>query len=206
MAKESDNSDDIRAAVKQVIQNCCLDDINIDSLPLFDIEMFFVHLRMKSIGESVKLQFKCENLTDAEANTVCGKTTEFSMDLNKVHYELPENSSDTIKLSDKVGIKLKYPSMDIFKEEVSEDEYENALKIIINNIVCVYDEDSIYKRESISDDELKEFLDQLTIEQIDQIRTFFASIPRVVLEDEMTCGKCGFVHKIKAGDLYNFFT
>lgn len=203
IAKESEDPNDIRNAVKQILQNCCLDNnVVIEDLALFDIEMYFVHLRMKSIGENVKLSFTCENIVDTEKETKCGHVTDYVLDLNKVKYYSEQEVGDTVKLSSTVGLKLKYPTLSIFKE----DGYDSALKVIMDNIVYIYDANSVYKRDTISDEELQEFLDQLTMDQIDQIRTFFENVPMVVLEDEVQCAKCNFKHTIKSGDLYNFFT
>lgn len=201
ISKEAEDSTDAKNAIKQILQNCCLEEIDIDKLPLFDIEMFFVHLRIKSIGESSKLSFTCQNVVD---DAECGYVTDYTLDLGKVDYQIPEGHRNVVKLSDTVGIKLKYPTMSIVSEDV-DSVYSAALKIITDNIECIYDADSVYKRSDISDDELKVFLEELTVDQIDEIRNFFRTSPKVVLEDTISCTKCGFLHKVHAEDLYSFF-
>ena len=42
-------------AIKQIIRNCVLDDIDVEKLPLFEIEFIFLNLRARSIGETVSL-------------------------------------------------------------------------------------------------------------------------------------------------------
>ena len=62
MAMESNTDDSSLLAIKQIITNCCLsDDINIESLPITDLEYFFLNLRARSVGEIVDLQYKCNN-------------------------------------------------------------------------------------------------------------------------------------------------
>ena len=41
IAMEGEKEDEIMNAIKDVISNCVYDDINIDTLPLFDIEYIF---------------------------------------------------------------------------------------------------------------------------------------------------------------------
>lgn len=202
VAKESDDSTDIRNAVIQVLQNCCIDDVDIKTLPLFDIEMFFVHLRMKSIGEATKLQFTCENVPE-ESTEACGHITEYSLDLKTIKYE-DEGVSDIVRITDKIGIKLKYPTMALFNNS-TDDQFLSAIRAVINNIDYIYDESSVYKTSDISEEEILAFLDELTVEQIDQVRKFFSKLPKVVLEDTVLCKKCSFEHNIKADNLYNFF-
>ena len=46
MAVESDTDDSTMLAIKQIITNCCLsDDIDIETLPITDLEFFFLNLR-----------------------------------------------------------------------------------------------------------------------------------------------------------------
>lgn len=204
IAKESeDSSIDIKTAIKQVIQNCCLEEnFDVDNLPLFDLEMFFVHLRIRSVGESAKLSFTCHNVVDEKE---CGAITDYSLDLSKVYYDVPENHSQIVKITDTVGIKLKYPTISVISDDIV-DEYTATLKVILDNVEYIYDADSVYKRDTISEEELIAFLDELTVDQIQEVRNFFTNSPKAVLEDNIECKKCGFNHSIKIGELYSFFT
>ena len=58
MAKSSEKTEDVVAAVKQIIQNCIIEAVDVDKLATFDVEYLFVKLRSKSIGEVVDLEYK----------------------------------------------------------------------------------------------------------------------------------------------------
>ena len=45
MASESPDPKETISVIKQVLKNCILDDINVDDLPVFDLEYVFVNLR-----------------------------------------------------------------------------------------------------------------------------------------------------------------
>lgn len=47
MAQEGDTSEEKIDAVKQIIRNCILQDIDVDRLSTFDIEYIFIQLRFK---------------------------------------------------------------------------------------------------------------------------------------------------------------
>ena len=84
IAKESDDVDDVRKTIIQIVNNCCLDKtIDVEKLPLYDIEMIFVKLRAASVGENVQLVFNCKNEVDGQ---VCGTDTDYQLDLTKVEY------------------------------------------------------------------------------------------------------------------------
>jgi len=205
IAKESEDNNDIKNAIIQVLQNCCLDDnVNVAELPLFDIEMFFIHLRIRSVGDSAKLTITCSNVPEG-ATEPCGHVTDFNMDLNKIEYEVPEDHTPYVSLTSDIGIKLKYPTVSIIDNEVV-DEYTATIKVIADNIDYIYDKDSVYKKETISKEELENFIDDLTVDQINAIRSFFAATPKSVLNDTVTCKKCGFKHDIHLGDLNSFFS
>lgn len=202
VAKESEEPEDIKTSIKQIIQNCCLEDIDVETLPLFDIEMFFVHLRSKSVGETAKLQFTCQRVI--EETTICEHVTEYTIDLNKIEYIVPEGHTNKIKITEKVGVVFKYPTINVALDDFS-DPYYATVSLFKNNIDYIYDEDSFYYRKDISDEELEEFLEQLSIEHVELIRNFFITTPRVALKDQLTCGKCGFEHTIELENLYSFF-
>ena len=62
MANESEELDTVVDTIKQVINNCLLDEFDVDSLPLFEVEHIFLNIRAKSISEIVNLKYKCNKL------------------------------------------------------------------------------------------------------------------------------------------------
>lgn len=203
MAREANDPAAMKVAVNQIIENCCLDQINVHDLPLFDLEMFFIHLRAKSVSEIVKLQFTCNNIL--EDGNKCGFVTDYQLNLEKIEFTVPENHTDKIPLGENIGIKLKYPTFDSLEIDDDEMDLGAALKIVMNNIDYIYDSDSIYKADEVSTEELASFMDSLSVDQIQAIRKFFNTNPKVVLKDSIPCGKCGYVHNMKAEGLVDFF-
>ena len=205
IAKESSDVEDVRKTVIQIINNCCLDDkVDVEKLPLYDVEMIFVKLRAASVGESVQLVFNCKNEVDG---VVCGTDTDYQLDLTKVEYEIPKGLDDKIMLTDKVGIKLTAPTLEQpidFGQE--EDElYATVMSILFNHVECVFDEESVYKPDQFTKEEFLEFIDNLSVEALERIQTFFTNQPKVVLNDVVKCKKCGYEHNIHSEDLLGFF-
>lgn len=205
MARESKENDEIKRTVMQVINNCIIDDsVDVEKLPLFDIEMIFINLRARSIGENAKLTYNCRHKD--EAGNPCNTDNPYNLNLDNVQYVLAEGHSSTVKLTEEIGVKLKYPtitSASIIKEA---DAYDAALQFIAQNIESVYDPQSVYKAEDLGAAALIEFVENLTAEQLEKIQVFFATTPKVVLKDIIVCKKCGFEHEVEADNLYSFFT
>ena len=68
MAAQSEDLQDTVKSIKQVLKNCVLDEVDIDSLPLFDLEYLFLQLRARSVGEVSSLRYTCNNIVKGEEN------------------------------------------------------------------------------------------------------------------------------------------
>jgi hypothetical protein len=203
MAMESGESNFIQNNIKQVLQNCSIDEIDVSSLPMVDVEFYFLNLRAKSVGEIVETKYKCENEVDGKK---CDNTMEVSYNILDVEVKMTENSDDIIKLTDSVGIKMKYPNFSVVDSLKDVDSLTDiAFELIIQCIDYIYDGDDLYYAFETPKEELNEFLDSLTKEQFTRIEKFIEDIPRIEKIIEMKCSKCGYEHKIVAKELTDFF-
>lgn len=203
IAKEGKDGEAIKQAIMQIIQNCVLEPLEVDKLPLFDIEMIFVKLRAKSVGESVKMVFNCQNEVDG---AVCDTNTEYTLNLENVRYEIPEGHNPKVMITDKMGVKLKYPTLGSIPSADLEDPYQLMLDSLIDNIEFVFDGEQVYKIVDATEQEQVDFIESLSRESMEKIENFFKSSPKVVLEDNVKCKKCGFEHTLHEEDLLDFFT
>jgi hypothetical protein len=209
MAKESKDPNSIKLAIMQVIQNCAAEPLEVEKLPLFDIEMLFVKLRAKSVGESVRLVFSCKNIV--ADGSECNGETDYTLDLEKVAYDIPEGHDPQIMITDTVGIRLKYPTIDSTlivppkNEDDGEEAYDLMLRVLLDSIEYIFDGESVTRREACTDSQLIEFIESITPEVFEKIRGFFKTSPTVTLTDKVTCKKCGFEHTLHTESLLDFF-
>ncbi|MCJ8278131.1 MAG: baseplate protein, partial [Bdellovibrionales bacterium] len=61
LALEEGDDDSIARALKQIVHNCTYEKMEIDKLPLFDLEFVFLRVRAKSVGEVAELKLLCED-------------------------------------------------------------------------------------------------------------------------------------------------
>ena len=132
----------------------------------------------------------------------CKGVTPYSLNLENVRYVIDPRHRNLIELGGGVGVKMKYPSVDTFTGDVN-DDYEAAIHVIVSNIDCIYDDQGVYK--DFSKQELIDFIEELEVKSVQEMRDFFSTQPKVVLEDQITCKKCGYVHTVSAESLYGFF-
>jgi hypothetical protein len=204
MAVESNDIQNIIKTTKQVINNCILEKkLDIEKLPFFDIDYLFIALRAKSIGESIEVSYTCNHDTE---NGRCGGTFETSIDISKCEVEKDPEAKDTIELSDKITMKMKYPTYDIMKLIMSnETVIERKLRIIMSCVDKIVTQDKIYTQKDFTKEELKRFLEDLTQDQYKKLEHFIDNFPTFYVKADAKCPKCGFVHDIKYQDFARFF-
>jgi hypothetical protein len=207
IAVESDDEQTIMDSIKQIINNCCLDEIDTDSLPITDLEYFFLHLRARSIGEIVDLQYRCNNkVKNEEGQEVeCGNNVKIKVNVLEIQPTFNEKHTNKIELTKNLGIVMKYPNFSLIDKVKSTNDVDQILNIVTNCVDYIYDADSIYYRKDISDEELFEFIENLTQKQFAKVQEFFETVPTIKKELDFKCNKCGYEEKIMVEGIQNFF-
>ena len=211
MAMESDTDDSTMLAIKQIITNCCLsDNVDIETLPITDLEYFFLNLRARSVGEIVDLQYKCNNkVKDEESGEEkdCGNVVKLEVNVLDIKPEISENHTTKIPLSPNMGIVMRYPSFKMVEDNAKLEggEIEKLMSILLNCIESVYTEDSIFYTKDISKEELSEFVENLTRDQFAKVQEFFDTMPKIKKQLDFTCKKCGYHETINVEGLQSFF-
>ena len=65
MMKESDSSKDIIRCIETVVQSRIEDETKVEELSYFDLEHLFIHMRSRSVGESIDINYTCEKCDKA---------------------------------------------------------------------------------------------------------------------------------------------
>jgi hypothetical protein len=204
MAMESGEKDSIEKNIKQVLNNCTVtEDIDIDKLPVVDIEYYFLQLRARSVGELVENKYRCDNLVNEKP---CGNIMETSVNLLEIQVTGIKEGNDIIQLTEKISIKLKYPEFSVLKRISNmTNETDIAFGMIADSIEYVFDGEQMYYARETSQEELIEFLESLNQQQFAKIEDFFTNLPKLEKKVEMKCSRCGFDHKFDVEGLESFF-
>lgn len=206
MASQSDDAKEVVNAIKQVISNCIVDDIDIDTLPTFDLENLFMQLRARSVGEKVELNYVCNNpVPDGKGETKpCGGKIKLFLDLLDIKPTLNPEHNKKIELTPKLGIVMKYPNFEILNS-LNIESQADLLKIITACIDYVYDEDQIYYAKDSTEKELMEFIENMQQSDVQKIEKFFQTMPKISKELDFHCAKCNYSENITIEGIQNFF-
>lgn len=173
IGQASGDERDITRAIKQIITNCVQDDLDVSSIPNFDLEYLFLKLRAQSVSNIVNIVY---------TDPADGSQAEIKIDLNDVEIQMPEKPVDPVIFIDEkagFGMKLKYPSVDetiAFKNpELSADE---SLNLILEACIEeVFDANDLYQFKEYKPEAKLEFIDAIPVPVFTKIQEFYDNMP-----------------------------
>jgi hypothetical protein len=200
MAMESKASADITQAVKDIVKECTFDKVNIDNMPMFDVEYIFLQIRSKSVGEVSKLKLLCPDDKETYADV--------EIDLNEVNVHVGEDHTNKIDLGNDMGMIMNYPSIDSFSESGIRDiNPGNMLEVIGSCILQIYEKkgEKVYDTKDQTQKELVEFIEQLNTKQFKDVQNFFETMPKLKHEITIKNPKTKVESKVTLTGLNDFF-
>ena len=204
MAVESDDTNEIINVTKQVINNCIVNnDVNVETLPFFDIDYLFIALRAKSVGESIEVKFTCNNMVN---DVICNNVFPANIDIANCEIVKDDTIKSMVDLGKNIKLKMKYPNYTTMKSILDTDTVLNKqLNILAGSIDQIIDGDKIHTTKDVTKQELLEFLEGLTKEQYNRAVEFIENFPSFAIRANAKCTKCGFEHNLTYNEFSSFF-
>jgi len=199
LALESSDETQMIRAIKDVISSCTEQGVDVEKMTMFDLEYIFMRLRGKSVGETTDVSIKCKS---------CETKNDTKVNLDSVVVNVPKESARKIKLTDAVGVIMKYPSVNEMLEIQSSDETEvnKLFDVIAACIDSVYSGDEIFDSGSQSAKEMKEFIESLNSNQFNKLKDFIQDMPAATIAVDFTCSSCNVHNQFDVKGLANFFS
>lgn len=200
LALDSKDEKQVISAVKDLIKNCVITRIKVDTLPSFDLEYLFLKIRGASIGENIILTVTCldDNETQVEA----------TINIDEVEIFKPEGHDKKIMFDDKTGIVMRYPSMKEFVEREflqKEMKTEEVYGFIADSIDQIFDEEEVYDSSTTTKKEFRTFVDSLTTKQFEKIQKFYETSPKLSHTFKVVNPKTGKESSYTIEGLQSFF-
>ncbi|SVA84855.1 uncharacterized protein METZ01_LOCUS137709 [marine metagenome] len=201
IAQETGTEYSLYQSIKNLVSNCCFGKIDVDTLPLFDIEYIFIQIRAKSVGEVTKIQVICP---DDEETTVM-----VEVDISKLQVQMDEKHNPRIQLTDDIGILMSYPNLATVLSMKQDNEKEGNVDAMFQMIQdCMYQiwqGEETFDTTDYSDKDKQEFLDSLNHEQFEKLQTFFETMPTLKHEVEVINPKTQVKSKVVLEGMNSFF-
>ena len=195
-AQSTGETSDVLRAVEQIIDNCTFNKLQVKSLPMFDLEYVFIKLRSKSIGSQVEINVTApdDGVTQVPVN----------INLDDIKCVKEVGHSNNIKLTDGIGIIFDYPRIDSVNF-ISKDGGEEAFHIMKSCVRQIYDTENVHEKNDMEDQELTEFLENMTHDQFELVQEFFNTMPKVKLPVKVKNPKTGVEGEVVLEGMNSFF-
>ena len=200
-ALESGEDKEMTNALKQIVHACTFGKVNIDTIPLFDVEYIFLQIRAKSVGEIAKLKLLCPDDKESYA--------EVEVDLSKVEVHVDEDHTNNIVIDEEknIGLIMSYPNINSTNEgsKIKGKRTKAMFDILVNSIYQIYEGDKIHTPADYSNEEIMKFIESLDSKTYKKINDFFDTMPKLKQEVELENPKTKIKSKITLSGLSDFF-
>jgi len=102
---------------------------------------------------------------------------------------------------------MKYPTMQVLKklQNLDTSNLDDLFKVVAECIDYIYQGSELFYGKEQKQEELLEFLNNLTSEQFAKVQKFFETMPRLKQEVDYKCPVCGKEHHKVLEGLQSFF-
>jgi hypothetical protein len=169
IAQEANDVDQTLLAIRQIIGNCVYD-LDVEELPMFDMEYLMLQLRAKSVNNVITF-----NITDPDTQ----KPVEIELDLDTINLTFDDRHSKEITIKDDMHLMMRYPRINevsLFKGYEG-DEVNTLFNIMISCIDCVVVGDTISRMKDFTPQEIQDFVDSFPGSVVEELKLFFETIP-----------------------------
>ena len=175
VAMESNDNKEILNAIREILTACTYDSIDVNTLPIFDIEYIFLQIRSKSVGEVSKVKLLCPDDKETYADV--------EIDLTKVNVQVDDAHTNNVVIDEnrKLGIVFNYPTLEMTKAgfNVTDTDIDSLFEIMATSINHIYEGDKIYPSKDSTKEEMRKFLEGLPQTAFNKIKTFFETMPQL---------------------------
>lgn len=213
MALETESSDEMAKAFKQILERCLITKVDIDRLAPFDLETLFLRIREKSVGEKAELLLnlppaRCKNPEYQEKKLGCAQKV--VVNLSEIELKRDPNHQKKIDVGNGIIVVMRYPTTELLNKLSDATKVSDAYGAVISvvakciELVCVGEE--VIETDNNPIEDVISFLESMTKMQLELILEFFRTIPVLKKDLAWKCGTCGADLTYEVRGLQSFFT
>tara|TARA_Y100000310_G_C20651594_1_gene799724 strand:- start:790 stop:1503 length:714 start_codon:yes stop_codon:yes gene_type:complete len=201
IAQETGDDSSMLRAVKDLVEKCTFGEVDVEHMPLFDMEYLFLNIRAKSVGETAKVKVKCPDDEETEV--------EVEIFLPDVKVQIGDDHTNKIQLTDSMVLEMTYPRFDtvtsIKKQFPDATDIEMTFHVINTTMLTLFDGEEEYDMMDHSHTERMDFIDQMTQQQFKKMQVFFDTSPKLTHTINVTNPKTKKKGKYKLEGIAAFF-
>jgi hypothetical protein len=198
MALESQDQKQIMRAMHEIIDTCTFGAIKAKELPVAELELLFLKIRGKSVGENTHIALSC---------SACDDKNEVDINLEDIKLSLDDLPNVKIMLTDSIGVIMKFPTSDDVLRSVDskKSDVENSYAVIVSCLDKIFDSENVYDVATQTKKEVQDFIESLNQKQFEKIKEFFTKLPKLTHTVDFKCQKCSHSNSLVIEGLESFF-
>jgi len=187
---------DIMMAVKECVNACTFGELDMINIPNFDEEYIFLQLRIKSAGQVIPLELTCQH---------CEHKNEYDLDIGTVQVQTHPDHKKRIMLSEEMGCEMNYPTTEQLTYLNNNYNVQTVYATIAQCLHSVFTSEEVNLVADETEEELQEWMDTLSTEDLDKIEDFFRTMPVLRHEFIHKCERCDEESKFTIEGIESFF-
>lgn len=178
VAQESNDREQELIAAKQVVQNCLVK-TDVSKLAMFDLEYVMMVIRAKSVDNQIKF-----SVQDPDTE----ERVELELNIDDVSIVKDKDHTKKVKVNDEFTLFLKYPTIDEFQKIIMMDPNDPLANyhIMTSCLDQLASETETYSFKDYGQDDIDEFMNNMTGEVMKSIQNFFETMPKLRHEMKYT--------------------
>ena len=202
IAIASQNFNDIRDAIKQIVKNCTNNTVNPTELTYVDVLFILSKVRAAARGNAVPVTMNCQHIM--ENGQVCGTANEVALDLEQLQLTHDHNKEhDIMPLTDSINLKLAIPGIDML--EILHNDLPDVTKLACMLVESVYDNENVWSKHNYTSSEWESFIENsLNVVQLEEIQAYADNMPKTKIDVPFECSNCGHKEIVAVEDIQDF--
>lgn len=171
VAQESEDPAAEILATKQVVNNC-LQGIDCEDLPMFDIEYLLLKLRSRSVDNKMVFSIK-----DPETE----ESISIELNIDELELKTDEGHTNEVKINEQYTLFLKYPSINTMLRLMDMDPADPLVSynIMVSCLDKIASDDEIEYFKDYTDAEIQTFMEDLPNTTLQKVTNFFETMPKL---------------------------
>lgn len=192
MATEG-NQTDMAIALLQIIENCVIGDIDVESLDFFEVMYLFMNIKKISTSEEIEVMIRDDEDENIKYEAVCNLNEDMIIRRLDEYLNSDKNKTNVIQLEgNDIYIKIKpisfkdYLKLMKMSDSIKDDEKGKDVKLLYTALILtikeIYDNENVYNPEEYTLEELSKFYDDITFKDKDKIKEIYENLPTIGLK------------------------
>jgi len=221
-AIEMQDANQLNNALDDILKSCTFNEVDIDSLPVYDVEYLIMQIRARSVGDIVEINYVCKNQIqdkllneeqikfDSEAKEIrgpgeCGTRIPLKVNIGTLEVSSAGVRPDNrIMFMDNIGVVMRDLNYGAYKKLANIQNVDTGIQIIAACVEMVIDGDAIHTRSDFQEQELIDWIEVLVGEDLEKLDNFITSMPTMRMEFDLVCPNCNAKEHTKLEGLDDF--